>query len=66
MSASMELLIVFGLILLIIVIIALIIFALIVKKAGYSGWWALMILIPVINLAMIWVFAFAEWPAEKA
>ena len=53
-------------IVLILVLIPLLIFSRIVKKAGYSGWWALTIIIPLINLVMIWVFAFAEWPVEKA
>jgi hypothetical protein len=47
-------------------LIPLLIFLPIAKKAGYSGWWALTAIIPLVNLVMIWVFAFAEWPAEKA
>jgi hypothetical protein len=34
----------------------------IVRKAGYSGWWATILLIPLVNIVMIWVFAFADWP----
>lgn len=37
----------------------------IVSKAGYSGWWCLLLLIPVVNLVMIWVFAFSRWPATQ-
>ncbi len=37
----------------------------IVQKAGFNGWWALVLLIPVVNIAMIWVFAFTHWPALK-
>ena len=37
----------------------------IVKKAGYSGWWALTVIIPLINIIMIWVFSFVKWPAES-
>jgi hypothetical protein len=36
-----------------------------VLKAGYSRWWALAIFIPLVNLIIIWVFAFARWPVEK-
>jgi len=32
-------------------------------KAGFSPWWALLGLTPVVNLIMLWVFAFAKWPA---
>ncbi|WP_227010119.1 hypothetical protein [Pelagibius marinus] len=34
------------------------------RKAGFSGWWSLLMLIPLVNIVMIWVFAFVEWPAE--
>ncbi|MGJ0483784.1 MAG: hypothetical protein ACR65R_04520 [Methylomicrobium sp.] len=37
----------------------------IIQKAGFDGWWALVLLIPVVNIAMIWVFAFMRWPALK-
>ena len=35
----------------------------ILHKAGYSGWWCLTLLVPPVYLAVIWVFAFARWPA---
>lgn len=38
----------------------------ILRRAGYSGWWSLLMLIPIANIVMIWVFAFADWPALKA
>jgi hypothetical protein len=34
----------------------------ILQKAGYSGWWCIVLLIPFLNVIMLWVFAFAEWP----
>lgn len=37
----------------------------IIRRAGYSGWWALILLVPVVNLVMIWVFAFSTWPALR-
>ncbi len=37
----------------------------IIRKAGYSGWWALVLLVPVANLVMIVVFAFSEWPVTR-
>lgn len=36
----------------------------ILRKAGFSGWWALLSFVPLVNLAMLWVFAFAKWPIE--
>lgn len=53
-------------ILLIFVLVPIFVFRPIAKKAGYSGWWALAMLVPLLNLIMIWVFAFAKWPVEKA
>jgi hypothetical protein len=32
-------------------------------KAGFSGWMALLMLIPLVNLIMLFYLAFAEWPA---
>lgn len=37
-------------------------YARIVQRAGYSRWLALFILFPILNLVLIWVFAFAKWP----
>jgi len=35
----------------------------IVTKAGFSGWWCLLLLVPVVNIIAPWIFAFSEWPA---
>jgi hypothetical protein len=32
-------------------------------KAGFSPWWALLGVVPLVNLILLWVFAFARWPA---
>jgi hypothetical protein len=37
----------------------------IISKAGYSGWFVLLGLIPLVNLVMFFVFAFSEWPIQK-
>ncbi|MBS3964563.1 MAG: hypothetical protein KGZ80_08730 [Methylomonas sp.] len=34
----------------------------IIEKAGFNGWWTLALLVPVVNIIMIWVFAFSRWP----
>jgi 1-acyl-sn-glycerol-3-phosphate acyltransferase len=39
-------------------------FALVVRKAGYSGWWALLGFVPIVGLVMLWVFAFSRWPVD--
>lgn len=35
----------------------------IVRRTGHSGWWILTMFVPVLNFVMLWVFAFARWPA---
>jgi hypothetical protein len=35
------------------------------SKAGYSGWLSLTLLIPFINIVMIFFLAFSEWPVHK-
>ncbi len=37
----------------------------ILQKAGYSGWWCLILFVPLVNIIMIYVFAFANWPALR-
>jgi len=39
------------------------------KKAGFSPWLSLLILLPVINIIMLWIIAFSTWrvvPAPEA
>ncbi len=35
------------------------------RKAGYSGWWAATIFIPVVGFIMFLVFAFSRWPVQR-
>jgi len=37
----------------------------IVAKAGFSGAWSLLALIPLVNVVAFWVFAFVRWPNER-
>jgi hypothetical protein len=36
----------------------------IVQRAGYSGWWVLIIFVPIANMLALWYFAFGPWPAH--
>ena len=38
----------------------------IISKAGYSGALSLLALIPLVNIILLWVFAFSTWPIEKS
>lgn len=37
----------------------------IIQKAGYSGWWILVGLVPILNVVMFLVFAFSRWPVLR-
>lgn len=40
-------------------------FWMICSKAGFPGWISLAVLIPVLNLVLLFFLAFAEWPALR-
>jgi hypothetical protein len=42
------------------------VFGRIVNRAGYFRWWLLTMLVPLLNLIMVWVFAYADWPASRS
>ena len=57
--------------LIVFLVIALVVFVVwpavrILHKAGYSGWWSLLMLVPFVNIIGIWLFAFAKWPRLAA
>lgn len=35
----------------------------ILKRTGHSGWWSLLLFIPLGNLLGLWLLAYARWPA---
>lgn len=37
----------------------------IIRRAGYSGWWILIGMVPLVNVVMFLVFAFKEWPIQR-
>jgi uncharacterized membrane protein len=37
----------------------------IIRRAGYSGWWVLIGIVPVVNVVMFFFFAFKKWPAQR-
>jgi hypothetical protein len=47
-------------------IIPVLIFGPIAKKADYSKWWSLIFFVPILNIAVVWVFAFIKWSVENA
>jgi hypothetical protein len=37
----------------------------ILSKAGYSGAWVFIALVPLVNIVMFFVFAFSDWPIRR-
>lgn len=37
----------------------------ILQRAGHSGAWALLMLVPVLGFVVLWVLAFSKWPNDK-
>jgi hypothetical protein len=56
-----------GIVVLVLIIwVFIVVFGRIVNRAGYSRWWLLTMVVPLLNLVMLWIFAFADWPAADA
>ncbi len=35
------------------------------SKAGFPGVFGLLMFIPLVNLLLLWIFAFVKWPVEN-
>jgi len=35
------------------------------SKAGYSGWLSLLMLVPIVNVGMLYFLAFSTWPSQR-
>ena len=46
-------------------VIFLIAYVKIISRAGYSGWWVLILFVPLVNVIMLLIFAFKEWPIQR-
>ena len=53
------------LILLIIALMVFVPFGKILSRTGHSPLWAILLIIPIVNWVVIWVFAFKKWPIDK-
>ncbi|WP_340644429.1 hypothetical protein [Phenylobacterium sp.] len=53
--------------LLVLIILGVIVFpiSIILRRAGFSRWWALLALVPFVNWFALWAFALVRWPTEK-
>src|SRR5580658_3230088 len=46
-------------------VVAIVAWVKIVSKAGYSGWWVLIGLVPLVGSIFVLVFAFSTWPVTR-
>jgi uncharacterized membrane protein YhaH (DUF805 family) len=37
----------------------------VLSRVGFSGWWSLLAVVPLVGLIMLWVFAFIQWPRDR-
>jgi len=37
----------------------------ILRKAGFSGWWAILSVIPIVNFIGLWILALVRWPERR-
>jgi uncharacterized membrane protein YhaH (DUF805 family) len=35
----------------------------ILHRTGHSGWWSLLLFVPLANWIALWIFAYVSWPA---
>ncbi len=52
----------FGLIIAVLIILP---FWFIFSKAGYSKWLSLLMMVPIVNIAMLYFLAFSTWPSQR-
>ena len=66
LHAFQGMLVLMPIFILVILVVAIIPYWMIWKKAGFSPWFSLLILVPVANLIAIYVLAFSEWKVVPA
>ena len=52
-------------VLVVLAVLAIIPTVIILRRLGYSGWWAILAAISPINILGLWILAFAQWPLER-
>ena len=35
------------------------------RRTGHSGWISVLMVVPLLNLILLWVLAFKDWPAVR-
>jgi len=37
----------------------------VLSRLGFSPWLGLLVFVPLVNIVLLWVFAYASWPALR-
>jgi uncharacterized membrane protein YhaH (DUF805 family) len=37
----------------------------VLRRVGFSGWWSILIFVPLVNIIALWIFAFGRWPIDE-
>jgi hypothetical protein len=37
----------------------------VLPRVGFSGWWSILIFVPLVNIIALWIFAFGRWPIDE-
>lgn len=48
---------------LVVLAVPMLLMARVLRRAGLSPWWVVLVLVPLVNLVALWVFAYMRWPA---
>lgn len=56
----------YWLLFMLVLVVPALLFSRILPKAGYPAWWALLALVPGVNLIALYIFAFSEWVKPKS
>jgi uncharacterized membrane protein YhaH (DUF805 family) len=38
----------------------------VLRRVGFSGWWSILAVVPLVGIIAFWIFAFVRWPIDKA
>ena len=64
-GAGIAILVALGVFYLALIVVTIVAYVKIVTKAGYSGWWILLALVPIAGFVLLLIFAFSKWPLQR-
>jgi hypothetical protein len=37
----------------------------ILRRTGFTPWWAILFIVPVVGYLALWIFAYIRWPGDE-